>query len=169
MAVRGEESTAMLPEPRPDFLAVGLRQFQLVQRHARKELKAAFGVNGRKHFQFWLHLEQEHEPMRVPLVAVLADEAGEVQVGWGQLLAGFLARLAASAGVRRFALVRMQFPAAWTPKAAIRFLGALQQEDFVLLVKAVEQSGNFVGQLHRTSETANGKSRKKLKVVGHLH
>ena len=67
-------------------------------------------------------LEQEHQPMTLALVAVLADQAGEVQIGNCQGQPQFLLRLAARAGVRRFALVLMQLSSAGTPKSEIRFL-----------------------------------------------
>jgi hypothetical protein len=160
MTMRGEEAAAMLPEPRPDVFAVCLRQLQTVQRLAREELKPAFLVNGRERLQLRLHLEQKHQPMRLALETVFADEAGEMQVARGELLAGFFVRLAAGAGVGRFAFVRVQLAAAWTPQATIRLLRAFEQEDFIVLVEAVEQRGDFVGQLHARSEagsTARGK------------
>ncbi len=78
MTMRGEESTTMLPEPRPDFFAVGLRQFQIVQALTWEELKPAFLVNWREQFQPWLHLKQKHQPVREALVAVFADKTGEM-------------------------------------------------------------------------------------------
>jgi len=84
-----------------------------------------------------------------------------VQVARLELLAGFLPRLTTGAGIGRFAFIHVQFATARTPKAAIRLLRALEQKDFVLLVEAVEQSGNFIGQLHRASETGASKPRKK--------
>lgn len=152
VAVGGEEAAAVLPEPGPDFFPVGLRELQTVQRGAREELKATLGMDRWQRLESGLHLEQEHEPMGLPLVAVFADEPGEVQIARGELLAGFLAGLAAGAGVRGFALVRMQFPAAGTPEATIRLLRAFEQEDFVAFVKTVEQRGDLVGQFHAASE-----------------
>ena len=96
--------------------------------------------------------------MRLPLVTVFADETGEMEIPWGELEAGFFECLAAGAGVGGFAFVCMQFPAAWTPKTAIGFLGALEQEDFVRLVETVEQGGDFVRQLHRASEAGERNS-----------
>ena len=152
MAMRGEEAAAMLPEPWPDFFAICLRQFQIVQRLACEELKPAFLVDGRKRLQLWLHLEQKHQPVSLALETMFADEAGEMQITRGELLAGFLVCLATSASVGRFAFVRVQLAAARTPQAAIRFLCAFEQEDFISLVEAVEQRGDFVGQLHARSE-----------------
>lgn len=148
MAVRGKEAAAVLPKPGPNLFAVRLRQFQSVQCRARKEFKSAFGVNRRKGFQLWFHFEQEHEPVGVALVTVFADEAGEMQIARCEMEAGFFQRFTTGAGVGGFAFVGMQFPAARTPEAAIGLLSALEQKDFVLLVEAVEQGGDFVGQLH---------------------
>src|SRR6267154_1221497 len=86
--------------------------------------------------------------MTLALVAVLADQAGEVQVGNRQRQPQFLLRLAARAGVRRFALVLMQLPAAGTPKSEIRFLSAFQQEHLVCLVETIEQRSDLIGQRH---------------------
>ena len=44
MAMRGEESAAMLPEPRPDFFAIGLREFKSGQNGLRKKFKAPFAM-----------------------------------------------------------------------------------------------------------------------------
>ena len=161
MTVRGEEAAAVLPEPGPEFFAVGLRQLQVNQRGLREELKPALGVNGREYFQFWPYFKQEHEPVGLTLVTVFADEAGEMQVTRFELLAGFLAGLATGAGVGRFALVRVELATARTPEAAIGLLRAFEQEDFIVVVEAVEQGGDFVGQLHRASESGGGKWRKK--------
>lgn len=82
--------------------------------------------------------------MGVALVAVLADEAGEVKVGGREREAHFLMRLAAGAGVGRFAEVGLKLAAGRTPQAAIRLLCALEQQDFIRRVEAVEQRGDFV-------------------------
>jgi hypothetical protein len=48
MAMRREKSAAISPEPRPDLLAVGLRQAQTIERGAGEKLKTAFGMVGRQ-------------------------------------------------------------------------------------------------------------------------
>ena len=148
MAVRGEEAAAMLPEPRPDAFAIRLGQLQVFQRFAREEIKPALRMDRRERLKFRLHLKQEHQPVRTALVAVFADEAGEMQVARLKLQAGFLMRLATGAGVGGFAVVHVQFTTAWTPQAAIRLLRAFEQKDFIALVEAVKQRGDFVGQYH---------------------
>src|SRR5208282_6476290 len=80
MAMRRKESTAMPPEPGPDLFPVGLRQLQTFERGAGEELKAAFGMMGRQGFQTRSHLEQKHQPVRPALIAMLADQAGEMEV-----------------------------------------------------------------------------------------
>ena len=87
--------------------------------------------------------------MRAALIAVLAHEAGQMQVSGRERERCFLVRLAAGAGVRRFAEVGIQFAAAGTPQAEIGFLRALQQEHVIALVENVEQRRDFVGQRHR--------------------
>src|SRR5690349_14399150 len=65
MAMRCEETAAMLPEQRPDLFAVGLRQGQSVQRVGREEFKTSFVVWSGQLRQFLFHFKQEHQPMRV--------------------------------------------------------------------------------------------------------
>ncbi len=65
MAVRGKEAAAILPEPRPDAFAVGLRDVQAVQRGARKKLEAALAHGRRELVQLRFQLEQKHEPVRL--------------------------------------------------------------------------------------------------------
>src|ERR1035437_6270478 len=50
MAVRREKAAAKLPEPRPDLLAVGLRNFQTGNLFAREKFKASFRMNRRQGF-----------------------------------------------------------------------------------------------------------------------
>lgn len=159
MAVRGVEAAAMLPERRPEAFAVGLRYGETVKRGTGKELKAALGMRRRNGRDPQLHLEKEHEPMRVALVAMFADEAGEVEIAGREDKAHFLVCLAAGASVGRLADVSLELAAGRTPQAAIRLLRALEQEDFIRCVEAVEERGDFVGQrqsdwnqLHRQCE-----------------
>ena len=150
MAVRREKSAAMPPEPGPDLFPVGLRQLQTLERGAGEELKTSFGVVGRQCFQARFYLEQKHQPVRPALEAVFADEAGQVQIFGAQRQAGFLVRLAAGAGVGRFAAVHFQFPATGTPQTAVRLLRAFEQKHLIALVEAIQQRGDFVGQNHQT-------------------
>src|ERR1035437_4083303 len=99
MAVRGKEAAAILPEPRPDAFAVGLRNVQAVQRAAREELKAAFAHGRRELLQLRFEFKEKHEPVRLSLKAVFAHQPGEVEVGGGKLQAEFLVRFARGADV----------------------------------------------------------------------
>ena len=148
MAVRRKKTAAMPPEPGPDLFPVGLRQVQTLERGAGEKLKTAFGVMGRQGFQAGFHLEQKHQPMRLALETVFADQAGQVQISRLQRHAGFLVRFAAGADVRRFADVHLQFPAAGAPQAAVRLLRAFEQQHFVALAETIQQRGDFVGQNH---------------------
>ena len=98
-----------------------------IERGAREKLERAFGVRRRHGGEARPHFKEKHQPVRVALVAVLADEAGEMQVARREHEAHFLARLAAGAGVRRFADVRLELATGRTPAAAIRLLRALKQ------------------------------------------
>ncbi len=90
--------------------------------------------------------------MALALVAVLADQAGQAQIGNGQCQAKFLLRFSARTRVGRFAFVLMQFSATRTPKSKIRFLRPLQQQYLVFLVKAVKQGGDLIRQRHGPSK-----------------
>src|ERR1035438_1495485 len=106
VAMRGKKAAAVLPKPGPDALPVGLRYLHSLQGFAREELKAPFAMNRRQGGQFPLHLEQEHQPMALALIPVLAGQAGQVQVGRRKRYAEFLLRLAAGAGIGRLARLR---------------------------------------------------------------
>lgn len=83
---------------------------------------------------------------------MLAEDAGEVQVAWLNRQTQFLVRFTARAGVRRFAIVGMQFATRRTPEATIRLLRALEQQHFVAFIEATKQRGDSVGQRHVGSE-----------------
>jgi hypothetical protein len=157
MAMRRKKSTAMFPKPRPDFFTIGLWQFQFRQGCARKKLKPALPMHGRHGRQFLLHLKQKHQPVSLAFVAMLAHNAGQMQIHRREFQCEFLLRLAARAGIGRLADVRVQFPAARTPQAAIRFLRAFKQQDFIVRVETVEQRGDFIGQRHRRNVPPDGK------------
>ena len=99
MTMRCEKAAAMPPEPRPDLLPVGLRQFQTVERGAGEELKMAFGVGRRHRLQARFYLEQKHQPMCPALITVFTDETGQMQIRRPNFDAQFLFGLAAGAGV----------------------------------------------------------------------
>ena len=80
VAMRGEETAAVLPEPWPYALPVCLRDRQPRQGFTWEELKAPFAMRGRQRRQSSLYLEQEHQPMALALIAVLARQPGQVQV-----------------------------------------------------------------------------------------
>ena len=82
-----------------------------------------------------------------------------------QLQGNFLLRLATGAGVWRFAILRVQFAAAWAPAPAVRLLRAFQQQDLVALVETVKQRGDFVGQLHVASEAIQRPGRKLPEIM----
>lgn len=152
MAVCCEKATAMLPEPRPDAFAIRLRQLQTADGVASEKLKPPFAMHRRHGHQPRFHLEQKHQPVRVTLKAVLADDASQVQIARLDLQRDFLHRLTAGASVGRFAVLGVQLAAGRAPAAAIRLLRAFQQQHFVAFVEAIEQGGDFVGQRHGGSE-----------------
>lgn len=76
----GKKPTPMLPEPWPEPFPIRLRKFQLRYFPRLKELKPAFPVRRRELLNPPLHLEEKHQPVTLPGIAVFADEAGQVQV-----------------------------------------------------------------------------------------
>lgn len=86
--------------------------------------------------------------MGLAQIAMFADDAGKMTVlGLNHepdLFFGFPAR----AGIGRFPKVRIQLSAAGAPAAEIRLLVAFHKQHLLLLVKTVEQRGDFVGQTH---------------------
>ena len=150
--MRGEEAAAMLPEPRPDAFAVGLRNVQAGQRGAREELKPAFAHRRWERFQFRLQLEQKHEPVRLTLKTMFAHQSREMEIRRQEFQPKLLVRFAGGADVGGFPEVSLEFAAARTPEPAIRLLCAFEQEEIIPFVKAVEQRGDFVRQLHAQSE-----------------
>ena len=75
-----EKSSAMLPEQRPDLLAIRIRYFQFRQGLGGKELKSSFTMWRRQLSQFGFDLEQKHQPMRLSLVPMFAYKSGQVQI-----------------------------------------------------------------------------------------
>ena len=152
----GEESSAMLPKQRPDLIAIGLRDCELIQSGARYERKRAFAMRRRELMDSRPDFEQEHEPVRLALIAELADQSGEVEIGGLQDETGFLGGLATGARVRRFPEAFLQLAAGRRPQAAVRLLGSVQEEDLVGFVEAVQQRSDFMRQFrHAEKGTLN--------------
>src|SRR5436190_20183206 len=136
-AVRCKEDSAMLPKPGLDLFEVGLWHLDLSQCGAGKEFKSAFTVRGRKRGQLWHDFKKKHEPMALPLIAVLADQAGKVQICRRDPEAKFFLRLATRARIRRFAFFTVQFTAARTPQPQIRFLRPFHQKNLIAVIETV--------------------------------
>jgi hypothetical protein len=145
----GEKAAAIFPKPRPDLFAIGLWNLERIDFGSRKKLKPSFAASLRKRGKLLLYLKQKHQPVCPALETVFTHHAGQMQIRRCKRHTNLLLRFAAGAGVRRFPDVHFQFPAARTPKATVRFLGTLQQEDVIALIEAIKQGGDFVGQNHR--------------------
>jgi hypothetical protein len=143
-----EKSTAMLPKPGPDLFEVGLWELEAREPFATKECEGAFPMCRRKGIDAACDFEQKHEPMRLPLISVLANQAGKMQIAGGKLNPQFFLSFAASARIGRFAVVCVKFPSAGTPETSIGLLRALEQEHFVPVVETIQQRGDFVRQRH---------------------
>ena len=161
MAMRRKEPATMLPEQGPEPFAIRLREFKIVQRLARKKLKGSFGMVGREGFQLRFYLEQKHQPVRVALVAMFADDSGQMKIRGLNRLPQFFLGFPAGASVGRLAFSCVQFATRWTPETTVRFLRAFHQQYVVALVEAVEQRSDFIWQRHLPSEAGAQGSRKK--------
>ena len=142
----GEESVSMFPNERPDGGAISLREWDGIHLCAGEKLEAAFFVRGRHGVEFRFQLEEEHEPVRLALVAAFADDAGEVEIGGSEFDAEFFAGFSTGTGVGRFACVRVKLATGRTPVSEVGFVCALDEEDFVGFVETVKQCGDFVGE-----------------------
>ena len=87
MAVRGEKPAAVSEKQRPDLLAVGFGQAEAREVGQWNELEAALPVGLRKILQGRPDFKKKHQPVRAPLVAMLAHQTGQPQIAWGQVRA----------------------------------------------------------------------------------
>ena len=149
MKVAGEKTAAVFLEKRPDLFAVGPGDVELSDFVRGEKLKLAFLAGGGDVVQAGQDFKQENVPVRVALVAILADEPGEVQVAGCDFQSGFLLCLAAGARVGGLAPCDLDLAAGRYPTSKIWRLVALEQEEPVVWVEAVEQRGQFVWQRHR--------------------
>ncbi|MDB6124806.1 MAG: hypothetical protein JWQ71_3799 [Pedosphaera sp.] len=93
--------------------------------------------------------------MTLSLVAVLGNDASQMQIRRFQFQPHFFVCFTASAGIRRFTDVRMQLSSARTPHPQVRLLRPFQQEDFVLFIETIKQSGDFIREGHGESEAGS--------------
>ena len=100
MAMRGEEAAAMSPKQWPDLLAIGLRQRKITEFLAAKEPELPFPMRRRKRFQTRPQIKEEHQPMSLPFITVLADDSCEMKCSRFDSQPEFFPRLAAGAGIR---------------------------------------------------------------------
>src|SRR5580698_3428692 len=106
MTMRGKKAVAMLPKKRPDFFGVGWRDGQAGDLLWRKKGERTFRMRRRHGLKTRFNLEQEHEPMRLPLVTVFGNQGGKMQVRGNKFHAHFFKGFAAGAGVGRLTDVR---------------------------------------------------------------
>src|SRR5579859_8206 len=164
VAMRRKKSAAMFPEQRPDLLEVGLGGLEIGQIRPRKKFETAFAMRWRDGIQPGRHLEQEQQPMALVFVAALGDDAGEMQIGGGDLHAHLLPCLAAGAFVRGLAILRVQFAAAGTPQSEIRLLRPFHEQDFIALIETIKQRGDLVRQCHAVIKAAKPQVSKPKRV-----
>ena len=81
----GEKAAAMLLKQRPKLFAVGARHVESGHFGVVKKTEPALGAWRRQLGQVRQNLEQENVPVGASFVAVLTDEAGEVEVAWAKV------------------------------------------------------------------------------------
>ena len=124
--MRGEEATAMPPKHGPEHLSIRSGHGDPAEPFGPKEGEAAFMDWRRQGIQQPPDLEEEHEPVSFALVAMLANQAGEMELARLNLNAQFFLGLPTSTSIRRLAKVRSQFASRGAPKTKIGVLGAFQ-------------------------------------------
>ena len=144
----GEEAAAMLPKERPDAFNVCLRKLCFGQFGAGEEAEYPLTMLLWQSFESRFNFKKEHEPVRLALVTVFADQPREVKVARLEPEAKFLFGFAAGAGVRGFAGSGIEFSTARTPTAAVWFPGALDEQYFVFSIKTIKQRGDLIRQTH---------------------
>src|SRR5438093_5107571 len=147
-AMGREESPPVLPKQWPNLLQVCFWNFERIEFLASEKAKDAFAVLWRKRFQPRLQFEQEHQPVRLAGIAMLADESGKVKIRFSEFQPKHFGGLAAGASVRRFARRHVQLPAAGAPEPKIWFLRSVHKQHLVCLVKTVQQRRHFIGHGH---------------------
>src|SRR6266498_5850845 len=84
MAVRGKKAAAMFPEQRPEPLAIGLRNRKRIELSPGEKREAPLAMRRRQRLEARLDLEEEHQPVRLSLVAVLAGQTRQVKIEIGR-------------------------------------------------------------------------------------
>src|SRR5689334_11930566 len=149
MTMRCKKTSAMFPKPRPDFLGISLWQLDSLQSRSRKKLKCSLTVLRRQSRKPLLHLKQKHQPVTLPLISMLTDQTRQMQLLGLDGNPQFLLRFATRTRIRRFPFFSVQLSPAWTPQPQIRLLRAFHQQNFIALIEAIKQRGNFIRQNRR--------------------
>jgi hypothetical protein len=99
MGVGREEPSTMTPKEGPNLLSIGFRQIQQGQFGATVESKIPLPMRRRNQLQARPDLEKKHQPIGLTLIAILADEAGQMEVGRPERYPRLFQSLTAGAGV----------------------------------------------------------------------
>ena len=134
----GKEAPSMLPEQRPDLLAIGARQGEVTQLQPRKKGEPSFPVSGGQGVEARLDLKKEHEPVSRSFVTGLAHNPGEPHLFGLQEQPHFLIRLATGTLVGGLPDRGLQLPTTRTPKPKIGLLRAFEEKHAILVIKHVE-------------------------------
>jgi hypothetical protein len=77
--MRSKKAAAKPPEPGPKTFSIGCRQPKSLNFFSTKKGKPAFAMHRRQVDQPRPHLEQKHQPMALPLVAMLAHDSRQMK------------------------------------------------------------------------------------------
>lgn len=146
--MRHKEAPAVLPEERPDHLAVGIGDGQVVfDVILGVPFERAFAHRPLFHIDRLGHLIQKHEPVHAVIEAGLRDDAGQVKLFGGKLDSGFFLDFADGTGGGAFTNCGFELAPDRRVEVAVGRPAAVQQQPSVGLVAEVAENGDAVGQL----------------------
>lgn len=155
IGAQGDEPVVMLVEDRPEGVAIGLRQIDVVDGFAGKKAEASLIHRGRQMRDRSAAVKEKQQPVRGALVGLFGDHCKQVEIIGADDVAGFLGGFARGAFEGGLAEGGFEFAADGTPGAEIRWFGAEQQEVFSGGILQENQDGDFV--IHGGVEQQSGR------------
>ncbi len=162
VAMGGKIATPMLPKQGPELFSVGTRQWQFIEGWSRKETEPPLPVRRGKLPQSGAHFEKKQKPMGCSRIPMLADDAGQMQIGRRQSNADLFESLTTSTRIGRFAVLRLEFAARRTPKARVWLLTAVQKQDVTAFIETIQERRDLMREFHPLIQ-ANADSTRKLR------
>jgi len=78
--MRREKAAAESPEPRPDLFTVRLWNVQRTDLLPQIKSEPPLDMNRRQYFESGFHFKQKHQPVRLALIPMFADQTSQVQI-----------------------------------------------------------------------------------------